>query len=215
MPWYRTARGRVSNAGDIPRYIGLLPCPKAEGGVLVYRSLSELSVAQFLTWSPRVRKILYEARVIEFPASGDLPAMKCWPDFEIVLDTGEVEWIEAKHSPDSLSERKRTELELIAAHFAREHRRYRVIFYTDLARDGFIDTISLLRPYAELQCDTRVLERAERRLRTYGETHLDGWLVHARAEGVRVDVLYHLLYHQRLRLLYRAVVHTELRPWRD
>jgi len=216
MPYpFRTARGRVSNAGDEPRYVGRIPCAKAEKGELWFRSVVELCVGQFLAWSPEVQRIFYERRPLSFESVAGLPALTCWPDYEIVLDSGEIEWIEAKASPESLAAEDKARLELIAAHCARESRRYRVIYRSELEKDGFIETISLLRPYGRLTFGPHVLKSAIARLGGYEATHLDGWSDHARAERVPLDVLFHLLYHQHLPLKYRPLVHTELRKWHE
>lgn len=67
---YRTNRGRVSNRGDLPRFVGLLPCSKAPDNVLVYSSLTEMYVGQFLEWSPEVRSITYEPEPLHIPQLG-------------------------------------------------------------------------------------------------------------------------------------------------
>lgn len=212
---FKTARGRMSNAGDNPRFIGRIPCAKTDSGELWYRSITELYVGQFLVWSPNVQKIFYEQRQLCFEAADGLPELACWPDFEIVLDSGEIEWIEAKASPESLSEKEKARLAMIAAHCARENRRYRVIYRSDLEKHGFIDTITLLRLYGQLTFKSQALRTAVARLGRYEATHLEGWRANARAERVPLDVLYHLLYHHQLPLIYRPLVHTELRPWQN
>lgn len=72
---YRTGRGRVSNAGDLPRFIGLLPSPKADDGVLVYSSVTEMYVGLFLDWSPEVIKIAYEPEALEVSNAASADAM--------------------------------------------------------------------------------------------------------------------------------------------
>lgn len=207
---YTTARGRVSNRGDMPRFVGLLPCAKAEDGVLVFSSISELRVAEFLTWSPDVVRIAFEPRKVQFDAHDSLPAVTCWPDFEIVFNSGEIEWVEAKHSEDILSAKEKAHLELIAAHCTREELRYRVIYRTQLEENGFIGTISLLRRYGELLFDEVRLACALSRLKDGGPKDLDGWIEFASSERVPTDLLYHLLYHRRLPLMYRPLIHPEL-----
>src|SRR5690606_20264714 len=140
---YRTARGRVSNAGDLPRFIGLLPCSKADNGLLPFSSIAELRVAEYLAWSPKVLHIAFEPREISFEALAGLPAVTWWPDFEVILEGGECEWVEAKYAHESLSERQRQKLDLIAAHCERERRRFRVVYRQELEKNGFAGTISL------------------------------------------------------------------------
>lgn len=207
---YETARGRVSNRGDLPRFVGILPCPKAAEGCVVFSSLSEMYVGMYLTWAKRVSRIAFEAARLEFAAAGDLPSLVAWPDFEAVLDNGEIEWVEAKHSKDGLRPDEAEHLTWLAAHCEREHRRFRVIFRMDLHEDGFIDTVALLHRYGQLEFPTQSLTKAAERLAHHPASYLEQWRAHARAARVPIDVLYHLLYQERLPLLYRPLLPVEL-----
>lgn len=212
---YSSARGRVSNRGDLPRFIGLFPCVKADEGVLVFRSITELKVAEYLAWLPQVVKISYERAEVRFDAHGSLPPVSCWPDFEVVLEGGEVEWVEAKYSEHGLSSEERTHLALLAAHFAREERRYRVVYRQEIEQNGFCASISLLRPYGRLHFSGAQVEGALRRLDVYRAQYLEDWVTLAESARVPTDLLYHLLYHQKLPMLYRPMIHPELRKCRS
>lgn len=212
---YRTPRGQVSNAGDFPRFIGIVPCKKATEGSIVFSSLSEMYVIGFLKWSKRVRRIAFEAAPLRFRAVDDLPALLAWPDFETELDNSEIEWVEAKYSRESLKPKPAAKLTHLAAHCKREQRRFRVVYRKDLEANGFIDTIMLLRQYGELEYSDGTLEAAVNRLSKYPSSYLEHWRKHARHERVPIDVLYHLLYHERLPLLYRPMLPVELQRCRD
>jgi len=56
----------VTNRGQLPVFVGLLPTPKATAGFLPYRSITEMLVALFLEWSPNIQQIQYEERTLEW-----------------------------------------------------------------------------------------------------------------------------------------------------
>ena len=211
---YITARGRVSNRGDLPRYVGILPCHKATGGFLVFSSLAEMYVGIYLTWAKRVRQIAFEAAPLEFTATAELPSLVAWPDFEVVLDNDEIEWVEAKYSKEGLRPKEAAKLEWLASHCQREQRRFQVVYRMKLHENGFIDTVALLHRYGHLDFPAEILTRATEQLAQYSATYLETWRAHARAERIPIDVLYHLLYQERLPLLYRPLLPTELIPCR-
>lgn len=206
---YKTNLGRVTNTGELPKFIGLHPSIKIEAGHFPYRSITESLVAIFLEWNKDVRRIWYEELELTFEPIDDLPALLCWPDFRVIIDGGEIEWVNAKYSA-SLRDEERAQLELIDAHCARRSMRHRVVFREDLDRNGFIETISLLRRYGLLRCRQANVSKALTALESQGATYLEPWQRRARAAGVAVDLLYFLLYHQQLPLLYRPLVHTGL-----
>ena len=78
---FKTARARISNRGQLPRFIGLLPTDKSADEVLPFSSLSELAVGLFLDWADSVKVIAYEPREVTFEAANDLPGITGWPDF--------------------------------------------------------------------------------------------------------------------------------------
>jgi hypothetical protein len=207
---YRTKLGKVTNTGELPRFIGLHPSKKMEGGHFPYRSITESLVAIFLEWNKDVRKMWYEGFELPFEPIDNLPALTCWPDFRVVLDGGEIEWVNAKYSRAGLRDEERAQLDLIDAHCARRNVRHRVVFREDLERNGFIGTIKLLRKYGSLAYRQANVSKALTALESQGATYLEPWQRRARAAGVPVDLLYFLLYHQQLPVLYRPLVHTGL-----
>jgi hypothetical protein len=186
------------------------PSKKMDGGHFPYRSITESLVAIFLEWNKDVRKMWYEGFQLTFEPIDDLPALTCWPDFRAVLDGGENEWVNAKYSRAGLRDEERAQLDLIDAHCARRNERHRVVFREDLERNGFIGTIKLLRKYGSLAYRQANVSKALTALDSQGATYLEPWQRRARAAGVPVDLLYFLLYHQQLPLLYRPLVHTGL-----
>lgn len=212
---FHTARARVSNRGPLPRFIGLQPTNKAKDEFLPFSSLSELAVGLFLRWAPSVKGIAYEPTEVVFEATADLPRIAGWPDFEVVLDGGEVEWVNAKYSDSGMRDAERTQLDGFDAHCRATGRRHRVVYRDQLEQDGFIETIGLLRPYGDLEFQEADLAGALSILGGLPPTHLEGWEARTREALLPLDLVYHLLYHQRLPLVYRPLVHRSLRRCRD
>ena len=212
---FKSSRGRISNRGPLPRFIGLIPTSKAGDGVIAFSSISELLVALFLIWSKWVARILYEPRKVTFPATNDLPEVVGWPDFEVVLDGGEIELVNAKYSDASMPEEERSQLANFDAQCQANATRHRVVYRDVLEKNGFIETISLLRPYGLLEFSDSVIAGAMAILGGLPATHLEGWQERAREALLPLDLVYHLLYRQQLPLAYRPLVHTGLRKCRD
>jgi hypothetical protein len=207
---YRTELGMVTNTGELPKFIGLHPSEKMEGGHFPYRSITESLAAIYLEWNKDVRKMWYEGFELTFEPIDNLPALTCWPDFRAVLDGGEIEWVNAKYSRAALRDEERAQLGLIDAHCVRRKVRHRVVFREDLEHNGFIGTILLLRKYGSLTYQQANVSKALTALQSHGATFLEPWQRRARTAGVPVDLLDFLLYHQQLPLLYRPLVHTGL-----
>jgi hypothetical protein len=214
VPRLRSATRTISNSGDVPRFTGVLPSPKAPGGELTFDSIATLVVAIFLEWCTTIRQIVFESRWYEFEATKELPAIRCIPDFECVTDTGEIVIREAKSRKDGLNDEERESLALVGKHFAAENTSYDVIFRDQLEANGFFETIFLLRKYGLIEYPERNLKIALGRLGSSEPHHLERWREIARLQKVPTWVLYHLLYHQRLPITYRFVLHPELLPWR-
>ncbi|WP_324781129.1 PDDEXK family nuclease [Thiobacillus sedimenti] len=204
----------ISNRGEHPRFIGQFPCAKAEASHLVFDSLSALYCGIYLEWLPNVVSMAFEPHEFTFEAEAGLPELRCHPDYEAILDTGEIEFYEAKYSRDGLRDVEREKLALTAAHFERRGIPYKVIYREDLEADGLIDTIILLRHYGLMQYPEGAVEAAAQRLAQGQEAPLEGWRTRAAAAGVPTGLLYHLLYHQRLPLVYRRLLPVELQPCR-
>jgi hypothetical protein len=215
MPRLRSPTRVISNSGDVPRFTGVLPTPKAPGGQLVFDSIASLTVAIFLEWCKTIGRILFESRWYDFQATKELPAIRCNPDFECVLDTGEIVIREAKSRIDELTDEERESLPLVSKHFAAENTSYDVIFRDQLDANGFFDTIFLLRKYGLIEYSEEKLETALARLNSSEPHHLERWREIARIKKVPIGVLYHLLYHQQLPITYRLLLHPELLKWRD
>lgn len=212
----------ISNAGEHPRFIGLLTSPKAgtspvpagDWGVLQYDSLSAMLCAVYLEWRSDVVSFSFEPRRYRFEANGNLVPLDCIPDFEAVLATGEVRVFEAKYGRDDLREKERDKLALTAAHFERAGIPYEVVYRLELERQGFIDTVFLLRQYGLHRYPDALLDEAERRLAGGDSADLWEWRRRANAASVPTAVLYHLLYRQRLPLEFRELQFEELQLWR-
>lgn len=212
----------ISNAGEHPRFIGLLTSPKAATkpvstgawGALQYDSLSAMLCAVYLEWRSDVASFSFEPRRYRFAANDNLAALDCIPDFEAVLTTGEVVVFEAKYCREEMRNKERDKLALATDHFALAGIPYEVVYRLELERGGFIDTVFLLRQYGHHPYAEALLDEAQRRLADGDRADLWEWRRRAAAARVPTAVLYHLLYWQRLPLEYRPLQFEELQLWR-
>lgn len=212
----------LSNAGEHPRFMGLitsrkaLPSRRKAGtapngyGVMPFDSLSALACAIYLEWREDVVHFDFEARKFEFSEHGEWPAASCIPDFEATLDTGELAIFEAKYSREQLRVDERAKLRMLKAHFASQGIAYTVVYRLDLERNGFLQTLALMRPYAQLDYSPIAVEKAMERLGACKSADLTTWRQRAAEAGVPVALLYRLLYQQRLPLLYQPLQFEEL-----
>lgn len=212
-----------SNAGEHPKFVGYLTSPKAgsepvptgDGGELKFDSLSAMLCALYLEWRSDVVSFSFEPRRYRFAANQDLVALDCIPDFEAVMETGEMRVFEAKYSRDDMRDKERDKLALTSAHFAQAGIPYEVVYRLDLERGGFIDTVFLLRQYGHHAYEGSLLDEAQRRLAHGDQADLWEWRRRAAAARVPTAVLYHLLYWQRLPMQCRPMQFEELQLWRD
>lgn len=212
----------LSNSGEHPRFMGLLTSPKANTarrkagtaptghGVLPFDSLSALACAIYLEWRQDVVQFDFEARKFDFSEHGEWPAASCIPDYEATLDTGELAIFEAKYSREGLRVDERAKLELLGAHFESRGFGYTVVYRLDLEKNGVLQTLALLRPYAQLDYSPKSVEKALERLTPFESADLTTWRKRASRAGVPVALLYHLLYRQRLPMQYRPLQFMEL-----
>lgn len=212
----------ISNAGEHPRFMGLMTTPRAHParrkvgtappgyGVLPFDSLSALACAIYLEWRQDVVHFDFEPRKFDFSEHGDWPAASCIPDFEVTLDTGELAIFEAKYSQEQLRGDERAKLRLLEAHFQSQGVSYTVVYRLDLEKSGFLQTLALMRPYAQLDYSPKAVEKALERLTPFESADLTTWRKRASEARVPVALLYHLLYRQRLPLQYRPLQFMEL-----
>lgn len=198
----------ISNRGEYPRFIGEFPCTKNEGNKRPFDSLTALLVGIFLEWLKRVVKLSFEPRRWALTING--ATITVIPDYEVITTTGAIEIIEAKYDWDSLSAEEKDLLAAIRRWFASQGISYRVITRRILERKGFIQTISKLRRYGQLTYPEPVLNRALKQLDSPTPKTLREYAALARERCVPVGVLYHLAYHQHLRLRYELPRHEEL-----
>jgi hypothetical protein len=211
----QSERARTTNTGPLPRFIGLIPTDKGPEGVLVFSSITEMLGAIFLIFCKLVRSIKFEPVEVKFEPTGDLSGVIGWPDYETVLDGGEIEWNNLKYSAASLRPDERERLEVFDAHCRISGRRHRILYRDELERDGFIATISLLWRYGRLSFPEADRAGALGVLGGLPPTHLEGWQARAREALIPVDLLYHLLYHEQLPLVYRPLLPPALRLCRE
>lgn len=221
---FKTPTRTISNKGEHPRFVGVLPSLKVSGGlstwyvddgqgVVPYDSMSAMICALYLEWRKDVESFAFEPRSHGFEATDSLPALRCIPDFEVVLTTGEIVLVEAKYSRENMREAERVKIELASQHFAMAGRRYEVVYRKDLEVNGFADTIFLLRQYGLRSCLESVLSGAQRRLSDFDAGDLATWRGRAIGAQVSVGLLYKLLYMERLPLVYRPLQFLEMEKW--
>lgn len=204
----------TSNRGEVPRFIGEIPSPKAPDGRLPFDSIAALDCYIYLEWCPWAKWIEFEPEWFDFPTTGELTAIRCLPDFRATQESGEFRMIEAKSSQERLSSEKLRQLENIRRQFAVRGIAYEVIYRSDLKANGFIDTLALLRRFGHMSFPKQAIESALRKLSSVDAADLETWVERARQQGVPLGLLHHLLYHQRLPLIYRKILHPEIRHWR-
>lgn len=203
----------MTNKGPLPRFIGRLPTTKSAKGWVLFGSITEMVVAAYLDWEPEVAAFEYEAHKKTFPEREGLPATTSFPDFSAVMITGEMRSVEAKYSMESLSTKERAKLARLKEHYAIEQEDFWLLTRKQVEAQGRFDHILFLRPYGQMEFADADLQDAERRLRRKSKLDLDGWQRRAKAQGVDLRVLYHLLYHGRLPLRLRPFIHPMLKPW--
>lgn len=169
----------------------------------------------YLEWCNWVKWIEFEPEWFEFPARNGLPAVRCLPDFRATAESGEFKMFEAKSKRDEISPKKLASLEAIRQHFALLGIVYEVIYRSDLKRNGFIDTVALLRRFGYLTFPQSLITRALSRLATDEPADLEIWVKRAQTKNIPLSLLHHLLYRQQLPLIYRKVLHPEIRHWRE
>lgn len=204
----KSATRTISNRGEYPRFIGEFPCTKSEGNKRPFDSLTSLLVGIFLEWLKRVVTIAFEPRSWTVTINGK--AITVIPDYEVVTNTGAIEIFEAKYDWESLPAKKRELLLAYCRWFASQGIPYRVITRDVLERKGFIQTISKLRLYGQLTYSKPVLDRALEQLRSPIPKTLREYAAVGRERSIPVSVVYHLAYHQQLRLRYELPRHEEL-----
>lgn len=204
----------ISNRGDLPRFIGQYPCSKGNTSCLPFDSISSLYCGVYLEWRKDVVSIAFEPRVHSFAASGELPEVTCIPDYETTMSTGELALFEAKYSEDSLKDDERERLRNAAAHSRAAGMEYQIVFRKELEKSGFIDTVILLRRYGLLDFSAEVVAEAQHRLENFCEAHLEQWRERAARARIPTSLVYYLLYHQQLPLIYRPLQVMELQPCR-
>ncbi len=217
----------ISNAGEYPRFIGLLTSPKTRSagrtigraplasGISPYDSLSSLACAIYLEWRSDVNEFRFEPKLHEFPADTEIQGVSCIPDYEAIMKTGEVAMFEAKYSQEQLRPEEREKIKLAKSHFERRGISYEVVYRLNLEQNGFLDNLYLLRQYGRLHLNEVNLLNAERLLKNHAVADLATWRKRASKAGVSTAMLYHLLYKQRLPLLYRPMQFVELSKWHD
>lgn len=204
----KSATRTISNSGEYPRFIGEFPCSKTNGNKRPFDSLTALLVGIFLEWLKRVVTIAFEPRSWTVSINGK--AITVIPDYEVVTNTGAIEIFEAKYDWESLPAEKKALLLAICRWFASQGIKYRVITRKILERKGFIQTISKLRRYGQLTYSKPVLERALKQLASPIPKTLREYAALGREFNIPVSVVYHLAYHQQLRLRYELPRHEEL-----
>jgi hypothetical protein len=210
----RSPTRKLTNRGPFPRVMGHIRCAKADTDPLVFDSQTALFLLLFLEHQREVVKIAFEPVVHRFEATADRPAAVGNPDVRVILDTGEIRWKEAKYSRKGLREKDKQRLAILASHLAAIGEPHEIVFGEDLRRDGFIQTVLLLRPFGLYAVKAKTADRACATLGSFGAAILEVWRSRAHAHGISTTLVYHLLYHQRLPLIYETVIPVELLPCR-
>jgi len=198
----------ISSRGPYPRFIGYFPCHKSKSLQLPFDSVTALKVGIHLERRPNVVLMEFEPEELEYIVDGEPET--CIPDYRLTINTGEMGWAEAKHDEAKLSAE---DAERFRRHKALANERgmqHEVLFQKTLEKDGELDTVILLRRYAQLEFPRSALTRAEQKLKSAHPLSLREYEARARATSIYLSVVYYLLYHQRLPLLYKKFTLEEM-----
>jgi hypothetical protein len=198
----------ISNRGPLPRFIGYFPCTKNDAEWLPFDSLSSLLVAIYLEWLKSVRHLSFEPHSYRHDDGED--AAEFISDYLAVSETGELSHFEAKYDREALKPEEKARLERIRQYFETRGLSYNVIFRTELEKNGFIQTICLLRRYGSLSFPDAAIKHAITKLKTHEPCTLAQYRKHAASSCIAIGLLYHVLYHQQLSLCYEPFCHKEL-----
>jgi len=187
--------------------------PKGTSDPLIFDSMSSLMCAVHLEHRREVVSVTFERERSQY-VDVDGSFVDAIHDYHVVLESGEVEHIEAKYSASSLSEKELAKLERLQRAMARDGKELQFVFRDSLEESGYIQTVLLLRRFGQLDFSEASKRAALQRLGTFEATTLDIWQKRAVAAGVITALLFYLLYHQELPLLYERLVATELLPCR-
>lgn len=205
----------ISNKGPEPRFVGFFPCHKAISGYLPYDSIPALDCGIYLEWRSDIVRIDFEPEKYHFKKGDGTRDKGSIPDYRAILATGEIEVIEAKSSDSVLRDSDREQLNLVAATCAQRGENFRIVHRDQLHLNGFLDTILLLRPHGWMNPSLTTIELALARFGVRDATTIEEWRRIAVSAGIPISMLYHLLYRQRVPLVYRPLLFTELLRWRD
>jgi hypothetical protein len=223
----RSPSRTISNRGNLPRFIGHFPCAKAPPGldpldrpfclgVMPFDSLSSLKCGIYLEWRQDVVQLSFEPEVDKYPATETLSELRCVHDYKVLFASDERGVVEAKDSQASVTSEQQAKFDLAAAHLREKGVSHTVVYRSDLEKDGFIDTVLLLRRYGRhLRFKASSIERAKQLLASQKEQDIAAWRAQARKHGISIPLLYHLLYHQQLPLKYAPLQFVELELCQD
>jgi hypothetical protein len=192
---------------------GELRSTKGTSDPLVFDSVSALYAGVYLEHRQDVAQISFELKRSKY-VDEDGATVEAIHDYHLALNTGEVEYVEVKYSLTSLSQKALDKLERLQRAMAREGKQLKLVFRDNLEENGFIQTILMLRRFGQLTFSESAKQRALQRLGAFEGGTFDEWLKRAHRSGVTTALLFHLLYHQRLPLLYERLLATELLPCR-
>jgi hypothetical protein len=181
-----------------------------------FDSLSSLKCGLYLEWRQDVVQVSFEPDIDNYPATETLSALRCVHDYKVLFASAERGVVEAKYSQESIKSKQQANFQLAAAHLRERGISHTVVYRLELEKNGFIDTVLLLRRYGRhLHFKTSSIERAKQVLARQEEQDIAAWRERARKFGISIPLLYHLLYHQQLPLKYAPLQFVELELCQD
>lgn len=190
--------------------MGVFNSPKSTRSQVAFDSISSLLCGVYLEWRSDVSSFDFEPRRLSFPCPDDLQEIKSIPDYEVVFETGTIGYAEAKYDAIQLRSSEKKKLAALEAHFRREGIWHEVVYRKELEREGFIQTILLLRRYQNARYSPATRNRVLQAFRGYAEGNLAQWRERARAEAFPLAVVFRLLYEGELKLRYEPLQSSEL-----
>lgn len=140
-------RARTVITRSSKHFRGKFPSRKC-GRTVHWESLGERNAALWLEYHPAVTSYR-EQPVVETYYDAMLEPRRYIPDFEVILRNGVVIHIEVKPAKRLLRRNLREKYELIAQHYARAGRRFRLLTETELQKEPMCTNVRRLREFSK------------------------------------------------------------------
>lgn len=177
---------------------------------MVFDGLTALKLGVVIERRKSVTSLIFEARKFS-DSDSELGLI---PDYQAATQFGELSYIEAKYDLNELSPRDKQQIRRTREVVEQEGCNYEVLGFVQENADGYVDTTLLLRRYSQLEVSAERRTSAIELLIADGPRTLREYRASAVKAGVPVSLLYYLLYHDDLPLMYERFELEEIRRCR-